>query len=340
MKVKIVTCASYHGTGSSAITDLLSEFENCFSLGDYEFRFIQDPNGISDLEYHLVENNHRLNSSNAIKKYKWLVDFYSGNRLIPRYERYFNNCFKKLSYEYIEALTDLEFKGMCSQDIVDKGKVFFYFYSTANQIIRHFIIKITGKREVEIPFLKDEIMYISYPRENFYKLTKEYTSKLFRVANKLNNEYFIVDQLVPPGNTNRYLRYFDDLRIIAVDRDPRDLYLLEKIFWRDSVIPYDVEDFIKWFKLTREHLKYEKDDDKKVIRIKFEELIYEYESTLLKITEFLGLDLEKHIQKKKKFNPEVSIKNTCLWEMYIEYEADIKKIKEELAEFCYKYNDR
>ena len=49
--MKVISCASYHGTGSSAITDFLGEFDNVCSMTNYEFRFVQDPDGISDLEY-------------------------------------------------------------------------------------------------------------------------------------------------------------------------------------------------------------------------------------------------------------------------------------------------
>ena len=74
-EMKIVTCASYYGTGSSAITDLLSEYDCCKSLYEYEFRFVQDPEGISDLEFNLVENHHRHNSGHALKRYRNKVDF-------------------------------------------------------------------------------------------------------------------------------------------------------------------------------------------------------------------------------------------------------------------------
>ena len=46
--MKVITCASYYGCGSSAVTDLISEFSGVESLGDYEFRFLHDIDGISD----------------------------------------------------------------------------------------------------------------------------------------------------------------------------------------------------------------------------------------------------------------------------------------------------
>lgn len=49
---KVISCSSYNGTGSSAITDLISEYNGVKSLTEYEFRFIQDTDGVMDLEYH------------------------------------------------------------------------------------------------------------------------------------------------------------------------------------------------------------------------------------------------------------------------------------------------
>ena len=60
--MKIITCASYYGSGSSALTDLVAEYENVKDLTNYEFRFLYDIDGVSDLEYHLVENHDRHNA--------------------------------------------------------------------------------------------------------------------------------------------------------------------------------------------------------------------------------------------------------------------------------------
>ena len=39
-----------YGTGSSAVTDFIKEFEDIDCKSDYEIRFIHDPDGISDFE--------------------------------------------------------------------------------------------------------------------------------------------------------------------------------------------------------------------------------------------------------------------------------------------------
>ena len=73
--MKIISCSSYYGTGSSAVTDFVTEFSSVKSLGEYEFRFLHDIDGIADLEYHLVENHNRHNSGHALKGTRNLSTF-------------------------------------------------------------------------------------------------------------------------------------------------------------------------------------------------------------------------------------------------------------------------
>lgn len=101
--MKVISCASYYGSGSSAITDYVSEFDGVYSMTNEEFRFIQDPDGIDDLEFHLVENHNRHNSGHALKRYKRLVDFYNGNLFGSKYAGAFHNRWKEISYQYIDA---------------------------------------------------------------------------------------------------------------------------------------------------------------------------------------------------------------------------------------------
>ena len=98
--MRFISCASYYGSGSSAITDFVSEFDTVYSFTDEEFRFVQDPDGVSDLEYNLVENFNRHNSGHAIKRYKKLVDFYCGNMFGKKYEKFFHVNWKKYSEKY------------------------------------------------------------------------------------------------------------------------------------------------------------------------------------------------------------------------------------------------
>lgn len=321
--MRILTCASYHGTGSSAITDLLSEYSCYKSLLNYEFRFVQDPEGISDLEYNLVENHHRLNSGHALKRYKQYVDMLAGNKIIKWYERFFNNNWKKCSYKYINELMDFSYKGYWHQDVIDKGKSFYGL----NMVVGRILVT------------KNEITMCSAPsEEKFLICTRNYIDELFRYANDENKSAIVVDQLVPPSNLSRYLRYFNDIKVFVVDRDPRDIYLSEKYVWKGRVIPVEnVKLFCKWFKYTRHHRKKESFPIDNVMYIQFEDLIYKYEDTLDKIEKWLNLDSNNHSEQFKYLNPKVSIKNTRLWEKYTNCNEDIRYIEKELYEYIYDY---
>ena len=332
---KIITCAGYHGSGSSAITDLLKEFNNCESMGSYEFRFIQDPFGISDLEYQIVENFHRLNSGYYLKKFKKKVDNLSGKFMIKRYEKFFNDNFKKYSYEYINNLTKVTWNGQWSQEI-EENQLYFYLHRLLVKILRVF----TNNKEREInlrSFNKNKMLLPKVTKEEFYCYTKLYLDKLFREANLNNKEFIVLDQLVPSTNIERYQNYFYNLKTIIVDRDPRDIYILEKEKWKDNVIPAEnIFDYVKWFKLTRENTDYKNEN---ILKVKFEDLIYNYENTVNDILKFLNINEKEHKLKKKYFNPEVSKHNTQLWKKFSKYEKEIEIIEKELKTFCVDYEE-
>jgi len=337
--MRIISCTGYYGTGSSAITDFVSEFDNCFSLTNHEFRFVQDPGGISDLEYNLVENHHRHNSGHALKKYKEIVDFLSGNALIKKYEPFFNYQWRNISYEYIGKLTDIEYKGYWHQDVIDKGFIFYFSKRVINKILQKTIWRHNRERGLnEIP---NEITLCSKPsEEKFLSLTRDYIDQLFSCANGENKPDIMVDQIVPPSNLKRYLRYFNDIKVFVVDRDPRDLYLLEKYIWKGTVIPTEnVELFCKWYVYTRSHRKTEVYQNEKVMFVQFEDLVYKYEETTENIRKWLGYSEQDHLLKQMYFKPSKSTFNTRLWRRIEGIEEEISYIQNELKDYLYKYEN-
>ncbi|MFY9381446.1 MAG: hypothetical protein WBI55_06000 [Eubacteriales bacterium] len=331
--MKIVTCASYYGTGSSAVIDYLSEFSSVKSLTNYEFRFAHDPDGLSELEFNLVENFNRHNSGHALKRYKRLVDYYGDHFLVRRYEPYFNNQWKKLSYEYINSLTDFIYKGSWQYDYYDRGAWFEFWAKLPDRILKRTIWR---NNERSINMLKNEITLASHPsEEKFLECTRKYTDALFKAANKENKPVLVVDQLLPSSNIMRHLRYFNNIRVIVTDRDPRDIYLLGKYVWHDPIVPQDLETFCKWFVYARSTRKKEYWDSDKVLLIQFEDLIYQYDKTTAKIREWVGLAEADHVNPKQYFDPSKSIKNTRLWVKNPKYKAEADEIGKRLPDYLY-----
>lgn len=332
--MNILTCISYYGTGSSAVTDFVSEFSNVKSMTNYEFRFAQDPDGLSELEYNLVENFNRHNSGHALKRYKKLVDYYGNHFLVKRYEPFFNNNWKKLSYEYIASLTDFSFPGCWQYDFYDRGPLYEFWHKLPDRILH----KTIWKRKIDKHLLlTKENTYASHPTEDkFLSCTRKYTDSLLAEANKENKTFLMVDQILPSTNINRHIRYFNNIKAIIVDRDPRDLFLLAKYVWNDNIVPSDVETFCKWFKYIRSNKEKENCDKNIVKFIQFEDLIYKYNETTKAIMEWIGLKEEDHNLAKKVFNPNLSIKNTRLWES-IGTSEEINYIKKNLENYLYCY---
>jgi hypothetical protein len=142
--------------------------------------------------------------------------------------------------------------------------------------------------------------------------------------------------LVPPTNINRYFRYFDDLHVIVVDRDPRDLYLDNLLNWHERWIPTDINKFITLYRKTREKLPYEKENPG-ILRIKFEDSIYKYDDFSKTINTFLSLRKSEHKCPKTIFNPDVSVKNTQLWKRQKVNTDIVKTIEDNLGDYCYHF---
>ena len=77
-------------------------------------------------------------------------------------------------------------------------------------------------------------------------------------------------------------------------------------------------------------------ESKKILRIKFEDLIYQYDKTIDKIEKFMGFTKKDHIRPLTRFNPEVSIKNTQIFNAK-EYQEETKIIEIELKKYLYNF---
>lgn len=334
--MRVITCASYYGTGSSAVTHLFSEFDGIDSLGNYEYRFLQEPDGIADLEYNLIENRHRHNSSDAIKRYLRYLQMekrmgYGGYDIFGKY-------LDTITQEYIGSITELKTRTWWNKDRTDKGMIFWFLdrcYSLSRRLL-------TGNIKTEKRFSlltnREWSYFTSISEERFLDLTREYVDKLLKSAVREEPKYIMVDQMVPPTNVSRYTRYFNDVKVVVVDRDPRDIYLLEKVRWQWGVIPVATpEEFVTWFKITRKNE--DNDDSTKVYRMRFEDLVYNYEETKNRLISFVGIPKEKHLRPMTRFNPAISINNTNMKEKIRGYEQDIKYIEEHLSEYLFDFEN-
>jgi hypothetical protein len=158
----------------------------------------------------------------------------------------------------------------------------------------------------------------------------------------MDSKVNVIDQPFEPSNPLPAFKYFDMPKAIIVDRDPRDVYLFGKNFLKKArgVVLYpvdDVESFISWYKAVRtspDKLLHERED---CLFINFEELIYDYENAVKKVSEFCGIKEWGH--KGEFFKPNWSRNNTQLFNKYKGFEKDIAKIEMELPEFIFHFHN-
>ena len=335
---KIIIPTGYMGSGSSAITDLLSEVDGYVSPnGNYEYVFMHCPNGIFDLEDKLLIGNNAIRSDEALHSFYECMKNLCVNKhyWIADYNRKIDKNFMSWCEELINLLIDDRFTD-----------VYWYYQENPNfqiylkKILSKFL-KIISYNKINIkPGLRYKEMWISYVTEkNFYNSVKIFLQKFFESMGIKNNN-IILDQFILPHNLFRISNYFEDnCKIIVVDRDPRDVFLLNKYYWKKvySSVPYslNVQEFCKAYKNMR--MSEKESNNKNIKRIHFEDLVYNYDKEIKLIFEFLNIDPKSHIKPKSRFVPEKSIVNTQVFNKNLKFIEESKYIEKYLCEYIYNF---
>ena len=336
---RIIVPTGYMGSGSSAITDLVSEFKDVSNEHkDYEYIFLHCPNGLFDLEDKLIRGNNAIRSDEAIRSFELQMNKLYNKKFwwVGNYEKIIGPKFKEYTDNFIREIQEYNFDGYWYMHEEVNAKMFLKLL-----FLKPFKIlsgnKISFKKVLKY---KDGMRISFVKKDKFYKCAHDY---IYNVVNYIakGKENIILDQFVLPFNLYRVDNYFEqDFRCVVVERDPRDVYILNRYIWPKKKLvvpmPKEVHEFCKFYKGMRESEI--KCDSDKVLRVRFEDLIYNYDNEVDKITKFLGFKKEDHINKKKRFNPDISIKNTQLFRKE-EYKEEIKVIERELSKYLYDFKE-
>ncbi len=315
--VNYVIVSGFGWSGSSALVDLLKEFEGYYNA-DIEFRVIKDPYGIDDLYHNLVEQWDILNSDMAIRDFLWhMKHLYHKSTTFSLeigldYSGFFGNNFMLSTEKYINDLVDFEYLS---------NWWFLDFKKNKQQVFEKKVKrKLCGTDGSE-----KEKMYFSKPsKEKFIELTNEYINNLFTpVVNEFNKNTIILDQGIAIQKYNIESMFFSNAKYFIVDRDPRDIYsdLIQcnVLIGKELSKSRDVNMYLQWHFAMRDGVKNILNNEN-ICFIQFEDLVLNYENTLRKIYTFLGCDESIHVDKNKYFVPEVSAKNIGIWKKLLSSE--------------------
>lgn len=335
---KLIVPTGYMGSGSSAITDLISEFKDCVNdSNSFEYVFLHCPNGVFDLEDKLLIGNNAIRSDEAIRSFELQMKKLYNNKFwwVGNYKKIIGKEFIDFTNKYIKKITQYNFSAYWYTHEELNLKMF------VQLLLRKPFKFISGNKLFNKKILKyKDGMKLSYVRHTeFYKFSKEYIYNVLNIISK-GKDNVIMDQLLLPFNLFRVDNYFGkELKAIVVERDPRDVFISNKYIWNKKNIsvpfPTDVREFCEFYKNMRESEIIT--ESNKVLRIKFEDLIYDYENSVEKIIKFLGFKREDHINKKKRFTPDISIKNTQVFNGDKSYTNEVKIIEKELNKYLYNF---
>ncbi len=328
----IIGSCGYGATGSSVVTDFIREFDGVQVFDDFEFSFSYRVDGLQDLEYHLMKQYAKdISGDAAIKRFLYAAN-YIKTPLIHK------PCspdeYLSIVNKFVNNIVQTKFKGIESIDIVS-GNVprNIFALGMKKKLMKFFIERWTKKPCYLWPY-RD--VYVSVEPENFYEAAKQFVRDLLSAMGADPEKPIVLDQPFEGNAPQNSFQFFDDPYAIVVDRDPRDLFLETKRhgFYEGRFIPIDdVKKFIEYYK--RIHTKRPIEKTERILPIRFEDMLYNYEETSKKVIDFCKLG--KHVRKRKIFNPDRSINNTQLIRRYPDERDNIELIEKELPEYLYPF---
>ena len=336
--LSFIAVSGFFSSGSSAVIDLLKEFKNTYEC-TAEIRIIKDPYGISQLEQALVHHWELLNSSAAIHDFLWLCKVYNrtGGRLLSpaglSYGKNISPDFLNITHEYIDALTDYKYISDFYYQKIKKP----YLKFITDRI--RYGIEVYSKGKIRSANRRNELAYFSHPtEEQFYNATKDYLKRLFEkcIPDNVEKGFILLDQAISTNDAGAIDRYFDNGKLIIVDRDPRDMYVEDVEIWRENLDNDTTSaDAGRRYVLRHKALRQSIPEAANVLVVRFEDLIRNYDEESKRIMAFVGFEENDHIESHKYLKPELSAKNIGVWKRYYEkYKDAIDVLSEMLPEYC------
>ncbi|MBQ0098340.1 MAG: hypothetical protein KBS62_05360 [Oscillospiraceae bacterium] len=317
--MRIISTSGYGASGSSAVYDFVRQFDeiNCFS-GSGEFQFIRMPDGILDLKHFLTDGSGMIACNNAIVRFEKAMKkgFFAENCRSVLGKKY-----DAIVDKYISKIVQLESKEKTIFEPSD----------------------ITARKETVLRKILNKETYFHSNKERFFsimsksefdKITKVFIEEfIYAFPDTEGNKTLLLDQVFPATNCQKGTEFFDETKVIIVNRDPRCMYVnAHRTIDRNLFMPCDnVENFVKYYRALCEN---EVRSDK-ALYVNYDELIYDYYNTTQKIIDYLGFD-KRPENEFKHFNPNVSVTYTL--PMLTCYDKkDVEYIEKELGDYLYDF---
>ena len=224
--------------------------------------------------------------------------------------------------------------------MIDKRHSEFFRTHVGVSLIKNRIIAKLERKGIireNFDFYPLDTVRMSIHPANFYDEARKMVNSLLVGMGADLSKKIVLDQAFLGSDPSRSMPFYEDSYAVVVDRDPRDMYIFAKkvLLSKGRFMPTDtVENFIEYYRLLRIGDSYHMENDR-ILRVKFEDMVYRYEETTAKIDHFLNV---KNSNPKSIFVPEMSAANTNLIRKFPEFTEDVKKIEAALPEFLFDFD--
>lgn len=335
-----IAVTGYYGTGSSAVIDLLKEYNDVAivpkTITDYEHVQFYIKDGLFDLVESLSTANNPIKSDTAINRFIESMTQLNNSRYIwmGNYKKYVGNDFLTISNRLVEKIAT-PFRGSNLNHCIGTR---FSIYRMVLQLGAKILF---GNRIQELGYITrfDKLpSWISLPtNDELYDAVRAYTQDYFSIMSKNSRASVCVyDHLLLPQHIGPFGNCFDDsFKIIVVLRDARDIYLINKYIYSQPIykgflgkmfakreppyFPTTPKEFIDiWERIVVPTERFPN-----CLTIYFEDLIYNYEETVSRIQNFCGLSDSAHAFPSRFLNINKSIENTQLFNVNNEWNKEV-----------------
>lgn len=323
----------YGSTGSSSVSDYLKEFGEICVLDKLEFTLAFQMDGLVDLEHHLMHPHSRIGDSVlAMDRFKAMIKrnkYLSVKSGIPVKQ------LDRMAGVFLESVTQVSWlgrpytaKGFWNKVVGDK-----LFYLR----IRPFLETKLGISYKWWPLVP---IPLSIAPGNFHEAARAFVATILEKMGADFSKNVAMDQPFDAVNPLVCFPFFPNPVAIIVDRDPRDVYVFGKTKLREMrnnrFMPVDdVRDFVKYYRILRCNRPALLQDDR-VLHVRFEDMVYDYEAATRRIREFLHLG--NNPNPKSIFDPALSIANTQVFKRFPQFADDVGVIERELPEFLFDFS--
>jgi hypothetical protein len=282
------------------------------------------------LENSLVNNWDFMRNDIAIRNFLAYCDMFGrSSGLFKRYGKDFSSKLNinlvDLAEDYINSLIDMSYIGDSALHRYDSSAFKLFVAKIRSRLGKNNAIKTYYSRISEDLFIIE---------------TRRFLDNLF-INYLCDDTTIVLDQAISASNIKKTIKYFKSSKVIVIDRDPRDIYIdLAKnnlLIGAELKIHDSADKYIKWHNAMRINVENEIEDawlSKIVLRLNYEDLVYNYKQSVEKIINFFEGDIT-HESQYSHFNPdsEATKNNVGLWKKY-DNKSVMNEISDKLNQYC------